>query len=77
MPNAVGESFHPVEDPATLAAIVNRYRLQVPYILYLGIFKPHKNVSALIEAFASMPAQLRDSHQLVLAGDLGPFADDQ
>ena len=74
VPNAVGESFRPVEDPATLAAIVNRYGLQVPYILYLGNFKPHKNVSALMEAFASVPAQLRDSHQLVLAGDLGPFA---
>jgi len=41
-----------------------------PYILYVGLLKPHKNVEGLIRAYSALPASLRDSQQLVLAGKL-------
>ncbi len=51
---------------------VARYRqtagLARPYALYLGINKPHKNLPALLRAWAQLPAPLRDAHALVLAG---------
>ena len=45
-----------------------------PISCTLGITSHTKNVGALMAAFARVPAHLRNSHQLVLAGDLGPFA---
>ncbi|MGH7410293.1 MAG: glycosyltransferase family 4 protein [Candidatus Methylomirabilis sp.] len=45
-----------------------RYAITEPYILYLGAFKPHKNLPRLLQAFAGLDASLRSAHQLVLAG---------
>lgn len=41
-----------------------------PYILYVGLLKPHKNVEGLVRAFSLLPDVLRNTHQLVLAGKL-------
>lgn len=38
------------------------------YILYVGNSKPHKNIPFLIEGYASLPDDVRQSTQLVLAG---------
>ena len=48
--------------------IVNKseFRLQNPYFLYIGRLDPYKNVSRLIEAFASLPSN--HEYQLWLAG---------
>ncbi|WP_447979747.1 glycosyltransferase family 4 protein [Candidatus Nitrospira bockiana] len=40
-----------------------------PYVLSVAGNDPTKNVETLIDAFARLPAALRDSHHLVLAGD--------
>ena len=51
---------------------VARYReradLAQPYLLYLGINKPHKNLTRLLKAWALVPEPLRHAHMLVLAG---------
>lgn len=41
-----------------------------PYVLSVAGSDPTKNVITLVEAFAKLPAQLRESHDLVLAGDM-------
>ncbi|MET3652774.1 glycosyltransferase family 4 protein [Dyella japonica] len=41
-----------------------------PYVLYNGGFDPRKNVPALIQAYAGLPAALRDSHPLVIVGKI-------
>ena len=51
-------------DPARLAAL----GINSPYILFVGLLKPHKNVYGLIRAFSMIPPQKRHSYQLVLAG---------
>ncbi|HET6880946.1 MAG TPA: glycosyltransferase family 1 protein [Pirellulales bacterium] len=50
-----------------------RRRLDLPerFILYLGTLEPRKNLQGLIQAYDLLPAELRKSHQLVLAGMRG------
>jgi alpha-1,3-rhamnosyl/mannosyltransferase len=50
-----------------------RRRLNLPdrFILYLGTLEPRKNLQGLIQAYDLLPAELRRSHQLVLAGMRG------
>jgi glycosyltransferase involved in cell wall biosynthesis len=42
-----------------------------PYVLAVGTLEPRKNLPRLIEAFARLPQDLRDSHELVLVGGAG------
>lgn len=55
---------------------VARYRARVgllrPYVLYLGINKPHKNLAALLRAWAHLPTDLREQYDLALAGPQDP-----
>lgn len=41
-----------------------------PFILSVAGADPTKNVQALVEAFAKLPAQVREAHNLMLVGDL-------
>ncbi len=67
---AAGPQYRPVEDPETLAAARERYRLGKRYILYVGGFDDRKNVGALIQAFARLLAEQEEPElQLMLAGD--------
>ncbi|UAY74174.1 glycosyltransferase family 1 protein [Pseudoxanthomonas sp. X-1] len=45
-----------------------RYGIGKAFILYAGGFDARKNIAALIRAFARLPRELRDSHQLVIVG---------
>jgi len=62
---AVGAEFVPTPLAAAARA---RYDLGASYVLFVGNFKPHKNVDGLLFAWASLPATLRAAHRLVLAG---------
>lgn len=65
IPVALGAEFK----PAPLGeGVRSRYALVPPYILYVGNFRPHKNLPRLIRAYAALPVGLRTSHCLVLAG---------
>lgn len=65
IPVAVGQDFRPRTLTSSERA---KYGLKAPYILYVGNFKPHKNVPRLLQAYAALPASLRSIYQLVLAG---------
>lgn len=65
IPVALGRDFRP---RALTPSDSAKYGLRSPYILYVGNFKPHKNVPRLLEAYAALPASLRAVYQLVLAG---------
>ncbi len=65
IPVGLGEEFR----PATLSPqVASKYGLVPPYLLYVGNFKPHKNLDTLLEAFALLPRAERRRLQLVLAG---------
>ena len=55
-------------DAATWARWTQQWRLRPGFLLYTGGYDSHKNVDALIAAFADLPVATRSSHQLVLAG---------
>jgi glycosyltransferase involved in cell wall biosynthesis len=69
--HGVDTSFQPAE-PAEIADVSARYKLENPYVLYFGSNKPHKNMSRLVEAWAALPSLLRESYALVLAGAEDP-----
>jgi len=64
----------PVRDANVLAAVRARYHIPGPYILFMGRVQPRKNLTRLIEAFASLATD-RQNLSLVLAGPTGWLAE--
>lgn len=62
---AASPQFHPATAEA-VAAFRERYRLKRPFLLCVGERRPHKNQSALIEAYAR--SKSRETHDLVIIG---------
>jgi alpha-1,3-rhamnosyl/mannosyltransferase len=57
--------------PQELAAGCAAFGLGEGFFLYVGTIEPRKNVSGLLEAYAALPASLREQHPLVVAGAWG------
>lgn len=58
----------PIEESAPVR---NRYGISSPYILYVGVLQPSKNIEGLLEAYARLKASLRIPHRLVIVGAKG------
>jgi glycosyltransferase involved in cell wall biosynthesis len=65
IPVGLGPEFRPATPSA---AQRERYGLGRHYALYVGNFRPHKNLPRLLRAWAGLAVPLRASHRLVLAG---------
>jgi glycosyltransferase involved in cell wall biosynthesis len=48
-----------------------RFGITRPYMLYVSAFEVRKNHAGLIKAYAALPSQVRETHQLVLGGGVG------
>jgi glycosyltransferase involved in cell wall biosynthesis len=68
--NAVSPMFRPVTDAARLTAVLGRYGIDVPYILFVGNIEPRKNIARLVQAFARLK-RVGLPHKLVLVGQPG------
>src|SRR6476661_7578101 len=68
---AADSAFRPsaVDNPPT-ADLRARFGISRPYVFYAGGFDERKNVRNLITAFAALAPELRERHDLVLAGHL-------
>ena len=65
----VAPSFAPPPpDAGTMDALYARYGLRAPFVLFIGAGDPRKNEAGLVHAFALLPPDLRDRHQLVIVG---------
>jgi glycosyltransferase involved in cell wall biosynthesis len=42
-----------------------------PYVLFVGTIEPRKNLDTLLDAWLALPADVRDAHDLVIAGPIG------
>jgi glycosyltransferase involved in cell wall biosynthesis len=71
LPLSVADSYRPQTDEAKLAGAKRSFGIPGRYILYVGNFKQHKNVGALVKAFGMIANALPDVF-LVL---VGPRAD--
>lgn len=47
----IDKIFHPIDDRVVLENIKQKYNIDAQFILYVGLKKPHKNLSRLIRAF--------------------------
>jgi len=56
---------------AEAAAVRARYRIERPYVLWLGTIEPRKNLDLALDAWAALPAALRHEFALVVAGPAG------
>jgi alpha-1,3-rhamnosyl/mannosyltransferase len=63
----------PFFDPSgeAIAAVRARYRLNRPFVLFIGAIEPRKNIDMLLDAFEALPAPVRQEFELVLAGPMG------
>jgi glycosyltransferase involved in cell wall biosynthesis len=57
---------------ASAAELRARYRLDRPFVLYTGGFERRKNMEGAVEAFAKLPIEVRDAHQLALVCAASP-----
>jgi glycosyltransferase involved in cell wall biosynthesis len=65
--------FEPGAVPAQLEVeLRTRHGLLKPFAMYTGGIDPRKNVEGLVEAWARMPAALRESHQLAVVCSVQP-----
>jgi glycosyltransferase involved in cell wall biosynthesis len=63
----IDPDLRPESDQGIISAVLEKYGVSAPYLLYLGTIQPRKNLIRLIDAYLGT----RTEHQLVLAGKLG------
>jgi glycosyltransferase involved in cell wall biosynthesis len=66
--NGVSAQYYPRTDTALLAQVRHRYSLPERFAFWVGDFRPEKNLSFLVEAWAGLRKRLDDVPTLVLAG---------
>jgi glycosyltransferase involved in cell wall biosynthesis len=73
VPGGVDPSFQPIDDPARHAALRERLGLDAttPYILFVGMIEPRKNLLGLLDAFEILKARRTLPHKLVVVGRKG------
>lgn len=64
----VSDSFRVIENTRARKLMKEKYKVAKPFILFLGRNEPHKNIKALVIAYARLPEYVRERHDLVLVG---------
>jgi glycosyltransferase involved in cell wall biosynthesis len=67
---AAAPQYHVITAAAELDRVRQRYRLQKPFVLYVGTIEPRKNLTRLVLAFAQAQRQ-NPELELILVGQLG------
>ena len=71
----IDPELQPVLDEAHITAVLQKYRITPPYLLFLSTLQPRKNLLRLIQAYEAAHVATNLPHQLVLAGKTGWLAD--
>lgn len=68
---AIESDFHAYTPDEKAVNIINsKYQIIRPFVLYSGATDERKNLPRLIRAYAALPLDIRNSHQIVLAGGM-------
>jgi glycosyltransferase involved in cell wall biosynthesis len=54
-----------------LGSVRERYRLDRPFVLFVGTIEPRKNLDTLLDAYSQLALSLRGEFELVVAGPTG------
>jgi len=69
IPCGVGAEFTPRPSSPAGLDTARTVGVRPPFLLYVGNLKPHKNVSALLRAFAELRLAKKIPHSLLIVGD--------
>lgn len=69
-PIGVGPQFRPI-GPPQIKVVLDRHRIEPPYILSVGTLEPRKNLRRVLEMFARVRKVDNARHRLVLVGRRG------
>jgi glycosyltransferase involved in cell wall biosynthesis len=72
IPLGIGTRYRPITEKSVLENTKKKFQLPEQFILYLGNFKPHKNVAALVQAFHNIEKRFPE-YKLVLAGPMDRY----
>jgi glycosyltransferase involved in cell wall biosynthesis len=64
----VSENFREITDDSLLGSIKKKYNIEKPFLFYVGVWRDHKNLNNLIEAFTVLKSEYKLDYQLVLGG---------
>lgn len=67
------ERFKPISDELKIDEVLSKYKINSPYICYVGTIEPRKNLINLLKAFKSLKDKKKIPHKLVLVGKDGWF----
>lgn len=71
--SAVSDFFHPRPFTEQQRALLERrFGLVGNYVMYSGAMESRKNVDRLVEAFALLPANIKETFRLVISGKVSP-----
>jgi len=65
----VSPKFRIIYERDKIESVKKKYRIDKRYILYVGNFRPHKNVERLVNAYNLLPEAIKSEHNLVLGGE--------
>ena len=66
--NGVSDEFRPLPKAQAAAAVRTAYGLEGPYLLFVGVMAPRKNVARIVEAFGRYRRQAASGLKLALVG---------
>ncbi len=66
--NGVSKFYSPGDKECAYEAVASRFHFTLPYILYVGSLKPHKNLETLLDAYTRLCAGKMPDIHLVIAG---------
>lgn len=52
--------------------ILERLNISKPFLMHTSVIEPRKNFDGLVKAFAALPLEVREKHQLLLVGKASP-----
>ena len=71
VPLGVDERFRGEYPEEEIEALLRRYRIGRGFFLFVGTIQPRKNLRRALEAFSSLPEDIRRAHPFVVAGQYG------
>ncbi len=71
--NGVDPKFKLIRELEKLTPTLKKYKIEKPFLLYTGVWRSHKNLPRLIEAFNILRKEKRLDIQLVITGKPDPL----